>query len=853
MPPTFPTPTLSFSALSHAHLRDTCTILKPQFWHLFPGWGAALTSHAPHVLANCQRYLQQLSHTHHHVPFFFQAHATASWQLSRRKSSPVAYLTPERLAVFWADSDQHPSVSLTLDDEQRLFQQRRERLAEACVRSNHVDDAWTGVSLARWMALFPPKVVSSSRTTTTCYRPLFSAALWQMADTKEDVWDFWMAYEKQLRLSSTTSNTADNNSHTNDDDDASWSILNPHHPLVPALRNDASARQEWMDRAFVGASTDDGGMDELQESVDRILYYYDEHRLQRSNNHHHKSSFMIHNPHSNNDHSSILELARAWEILCAHTAVRPMAQPPVPNGRYAFEGGVAKPDCVEVAVREVMNLLLWSHDKNNNTRTTATTGHYDLDRLSFLRGNDPNSQNDSNHVVNDAVMSFYQQQNQQLRQSSHDKNEPLTLNSTIDAKDDAKVWFEMLQNLPDCQYLSKSPLGNPYELTPTLHNISSVVHLLLGGKSRTPWTSLKDLERAWNNDDFSSSSSSSNSSRRPKLHVSTRKVSHRPALADEMVHHEFATLFLDNASNGIELKLDKAHAIATVSHFKRQSVDNHPFHDSERLSKLCDLTIHSNPSDPMQTPLRMMSLIMMRDLGLQKSTARPRFTSSRQEDGGNDSFSQQSQLLLDVLAAPYGTQRRNLMELSVTSDLNMELQAYKKATRESLAVLENAVIHTCQALENLTPNEDSTQHEELVALLTWLLSESPLVSLDPSLPERHLNSTGFALPDQTSGESSLTDEIWQSLIFNPHVERALLQLPPEILIRTLNPPRKEKHKSQDPPLFWASRRPQMLQSLAEWKLGNVSTGTLMTRTLQEAPRKLPTLVALMVKSHLPAR
>ena len=132
-----PTPaTSSLSALSHAHLRDTCTILKPPFWHLFPGWGAALTSHAPHVLANCQCYMQQLSQTtgkNHFIPFFFQAHATASWQLSRRKSSPVAYLTPERLAVLWADCEQHhPSTAslssasgLTIDDEQRLLRQQR--------------------------------------------------------------------------------------------------------------------------------------------------------------------------------------------------------------------------------------------------------------------------------------------------------------------------------------------------------------------------------------------------------------------------------------------------------------------------------------------------------------------------------------------------------------------------------------------------------------------------------------------------------------------------------------------------------------------------------------------------------
>ena len=68
-------------------------------------------------------------------------------------------------------------------------------------------------------------------------------------------------------------------------------------------------------------------------------------------------------------------MACAWETVCArlsHAQAPSQAKPVCPNGYYNYQGvGDVKPDCVEVAVRELMDLLLWD----------PTKGRFDLDRL----------------------------------------------------------------------------------------------------------------------------------------------------------------------------------------------------------------------------------------------------------------------------------------------------------------------------------------------------------------------------------------------------------------------------------------------------------------------------------------
>ncbi len=45
------------------------------------------------------------------------------------------------------------------------------------------------------------------------------------------------------------------------------------------------------------------------------------------------------------------------------TRSRRRFKPAIAAGRWCFDGGAAKSDCVEMAVREVVDLILWDDDK----------------------------------------------------------------------------------------------------------------------------------------------------------------------------------------------------------------------------------------------------------------------------------------------------------------------------------------------------------------------------------------------------------------------------------------------------------------------------------------------------------
>ena len=50
---------------------------------------------------------------------------------------------------------------------------------------------------------------------------------------------------------------------------------------------------------------------------------------------------------------------------------------------------------------------------------------------------------------------------------------------------------------PECAYLSVAPDGSPYELRPTLANLSAAAGMLLG---QSGWDSLSQLQRYWNDE-----------------------------------------------------------------------------------------------------------------------------------------------------------------------------------------------------------------------------------------------------------------------------------------------------------------------------------------------------------------
>ena len=156
------------------------------------------------------------------------------------------------------------------------------------------------------------------------------------------------------------------------------------------------------------------------------------------------------------------------ELVCCAAARRESAKPVVPNGYYGFDGGKVKPDCVEVAVRELIDLLLWNEETASfKVNWLPPTARPELLALYQIPSSIV-STNDSTDTVPESV---------DFMEEAEDRDDASLVRAAVAG--DGKDWFEMLSNMPDCDYLSTSPHGKPYELTPTRSNMTKVVQRLL--------------------------------------------------------------------------------------------------------------------------------------------------------------------------------------------------------------------------------------------------------------------------------------------------------------------------------------------------------------------------------------
>jgi hypothetical protein len=115
------------------------------------------------------------------------------------------------------------------------------------------------------------------------------------------------------------------------------------------------------------------------------------------------------------------------------------------------------------------------------------------------------------------------------------------------------------QGLSGCRYLSVAPCGSPYELAPSLENLSRAAGLLLG---QPGWARLADLQSFWNGDGCSARPSG-----RPALELDEERTGrYRPMLSDESRLREVAKLQLYGARHSIELCLEAEPPIALVTH-----------------------------------------------------------------------------------------------------------------------------------------------------------------------------------------------------------------------------------------------------------------------------------------------
>jgi hypothetical protein len=358
--------------------------------------------------------------------------------------------------------------------------------------------------------------------------------------------------------------------------------------------------------------------------------------------------------------------ARAIEYLCTLIISKQHSRnvkPTTPNGYYGFDGGRTKPDCVEVAIRELIDYLLWDDH----------TGCFDLSRLPPTAAPE--------------LVALYESEDALYKNS---------------LEGHGRKWFEVLSDIPGCLYLSSSPNGKPYELTPTLRNMAKVCRRLMynDGSLTLPvdekqdWGSLSSLQACWGPQD---------------LQISLDTLAEKAKMSPDIFFHEIATIKRKDKSNAIELRLrcDWARntGFATVTHLRLQEVNVNPV----QLDQLLNLTAMQTTETYNNTyPIVLLTLALLSDYGV-----------LAKEEPRN-----MMELLISLLSSRYGMDRRELMQIASTSDLEREELALKKAFRESERVIKSATIKVCDFLSD---NQNASIESAEGQLLLWILAENPTI------------------------------------------------------------------------------------------------------------------------------
>jgi hypothetical protein len=614
---------------------------------------------------------------------FFQMMREAPIYVTRTKSMAAAYLTPSLMGTILGISlSNDVGVPTEEADIRRVLRH------DHGIKSNYIHQTqWTGVSLSRWMDLFPQRfrstTIDNNRSTTTTtslmtttdygHPPppnmllsgLWLVALWETSDSKQCLLEFLIACDRHLITNNTNNSSGGGGSIFRRDDDA-----------VQAILQDPVAKQEWLDHTF--DEEQDLSMENVQTAMDRVLYYHG-----TTADHPTSSS------HSHIIGDDDLEYARALEVVCASVALQQFpihgSKPTTPNGYYGFDGGDIKADCTEVTVREIVDLLLWDD----------VSGSFDLTRLP--------------PTASPALIRLYNQSSP----------------TTAASDDPGKEWFDVLSDLPGCDYLASSSNnpknengGRPYELAPSMSNIARVLRRLFIGDpavdENEDWTSLQDLSDAW------TTSSSS-----PPLQVKVDTLTHQSSAntsrsnndKEQLIRHEIGSLWLKGSPNAIEIRLrcdwTNRSGMAVVTHLRQPQ---NSFVTSDQIHNLLKLSDNDKKSVSGGDPtLQTLAIALLGDVAMTCRKSK------------SDSSIMDRLLLTNLLATPFGCDRRGLPCSS--GDLDDETTVQEKTTLcESKALLKASIARICIA----AGRDDDTVLSTQILLLSWILSETPAVTESPS-------------------------------------------------------------------------------------------------------------------------
>jgi hypothetical protein len=603
---------------------------------------------------------------------YYQPQPGAPVQITRSKSMAAAYLSPQIMGTL-------VGIALLCDtkfSEKEFRRILRDRLG---IKSNYVDGEWTGVSLARWKELvecLKSMRYNAQSSETNNLEKLMTSAVWSMA-----VWE--ICHSRQCTLDYLLAVY----------EVSGESIWNDDNRFVQkAIQSDPQMQTAWI------------SLEQRDDYSDRSLTsnqsYLEE---------------LLHHLHDY-DHATSLDTARAIESLCTSILNRQHSKsikPTTPNGYYGFDGGDIKPDCVEVAVRELLDYMLWDDQE----------GKFDSSRL-------PPS-------ADPRLVAFYEAQT---------------------ASERGQEWFNLMSDIPGCLYLSSSPSKLTYELTPTLQNIAKICKRILYNngdlcrvvEENDDWETLSSLQDKWDPQD---------------LKISFSMFSEKAKMSPDIFLHEVVLVKRAGKPNAIELRLrcDWARntGFATVTHLRLQKEKI----DGDLLDRFLILIAHKKTMESAC----LLVLSVFADHGILHKAPQWNLATT----------------VLSLLASRYGVDRREMLHVAATTDLEREEVAYRQAYRESQLVSKSALLKVCNHVMDGLP--DPTGKLEL-QLLNWILNENP---------DMH---------------SSL-DNLVSPPLFDYEIERALLSLPNTIKLKESF----KAHASKN----WAIRGHILKQAL-DYGSGNTS-------------------------------
>jgi len=230
--------------------------------------------------------------------------------------------------------------------------------------------------------------------------------------------------------------------------------------------------------------------------------------------------------------------AQNYELVTAGLSTIHAFRTPLRLYRFSYAQGREVADCVEVAMREVMELLLYQPHRRV----------YDVSLLP--------------PTANPRIIRFFQDLNVRLQDSSA-VFEAGMLQSAHD-------WFTLCQNLPGAtpassvaddglEYVSTAPGGELYELKPSMQTMARALHhFLLGEGFEKPWDSLRDLAAFWNGHTQAAT-----------LTVAEERQIRRGLMSEDSVTLQRASLWHDSFGSGVHVELDAAHNMATCRHYRK--------------------------------------------------------------------------------------------------------------------------------------------------------------------------------------------------------------------------------------------------------------------------------------------